>query len=496
MSDEKLQRQCDLYRRLLDLDSQKELDRLLREALALIVDVTGARLGYLELHDDETGGHSRWSAAYGMSPAEIADAQSVTSRGIVAEALATGETIVTPSALLDTRFHALPSVQRSQIEAVLCAPIGTEAPLGVLYIQGAPGGRRFSADDCETAELFVRHLAPLADRLLSRESRDPDPTKKFRELLRIDDIIGKSPALADLLHQVALVAPLDVSVLLTGESGTGKSQIARVIHDNGPRARQPFIELNCAALPEALVESELFGAHAGAHSTATRKVDGKVSAADGGTLFLDEVGDLALPAQAKLLQLLQSKEYYPLGATKAVQANVRIVAATNIDLEFAVGERRFRQDLLYRLRVLPVHVPTLAQRREDIGLIADFFSREASRRHRLGTLELSRHTLRAIEATEWPGNVRQLANAVEAAVIRAAGEHAKRVEPRHLFSGPGSASIPDVLTYQEATRRFQAQFLRDTLDEADWNILEVAERLDLARSHVYNLIKSFGVERS
>src|SRR5262249_38798251 len=157
------------------------------------------------------------------------------------------------------------------------------------------------------------------------------------------NVVGRSPALAAVLHQAALLAPLDVHVLLTGETGTGKSQIARIIHDNGPRSRLPFVALNCAALPETLLESELFGALPGAHSTAARKIDGKVAAVEGGTLFLDEIGELAPPAQAKLLHLLQAKEYYPLGGTKPLRANVRVMAATNADLREAVAEHRFRE---------------------------------------------------------------------------------------------------------------------------------------------------------
>jgi Nif-specific regulatory protein len=418
------------------------------------------------------------------------------SRGIIAEALATGQTIITPSALLDPRFQERQSVQVGQIEAVLCTPVGSDPPVGALYLQGSSGGGPFSEQDRGNAELFARHLAPLADRLLVRVTSDADPTLPFREQLRLDGVIGKSQALAQLLHQVALVAPLDVSVLLTGDSGTGKSQIARVIHDNGPRARQPFVELNCAALPETLVESELFGAVPGAHSTATRKIDGKVAAAEGGTLFLDEVGDLSLSAQAKLLQLLQSKDYFPLGSNKVVRANVRIIAATNIDLQAAVGERRFRQDLLFRLQVLPVHVPALAQRRDDVPLLTKFFCDEACRRHGLGDLALSHAAIRAVESAEWPGNVRQLAHAVEAAAIRAAGGRATRIERQHLFSEASNpAAVSEDLTFQEATRRFQAGFVRDALEEANWNVAVVAERLDLARSHVYNLIKAFGIER-
>ena len=486
----RVERECELYRRILELDVQQDLGPFLAEALRLIVEVTGARLGYLELYEDGP----RWSASQGMTDEEVAGARAVMSRGIIAEALATGQTIVTPSALLDPRFQERRSVQQGKIEAVLCAPVGSDPPIGVLYLQDASNGT-FSDEDRALVELFARHLAPLAGRLLVRATTEPDPTAPLRARLQLDGIVGRSQALADLLHQVSLVAPLDVSVLLTGESGTGKSQVARLVHDNSPRTGRPLVELNCAAIPETLIESELFGALPGAHSTATRKIDGKVAAAAGGTLFLDEVGELSLAAQAKLLQLLQSKDYYPLGGNRAVRADVRILAATNVDLQAAVAARRFRQDLLYRLEVLPIFVPTLAQRREDIALLAKFFCREACVRHGLAVVDLTIGAIRAAESAEWPGNVRQLAHVIEAGAIRAAGEGAKRVERRHLFPQAETSTAVEQLTFQEATRRFQAGFLRDALEEADWSVTDVAEQLDLARSHVYHLIKAFGLEK-
>ena len=496
---ERLRRERDLYLRLLNLGGQEELEPFLREALSLIVEAVDVQHGYLALHDD--GGGPGWWIAHGLSAEEVDGVRHVISRGIIAQALATGQTIVTPSAQSDPRFKTLESVKLRGIEAVLCAPIGSSPPRGVLYLQGQRRPDFFGGEDREIAETFARHLAPLADLVLSRQRgrSSGDATIAVREKLRLDGVIGRSAALAAVLEQVALVAPLDVSVLLTGDSGTGKSQLARVIHENGRRASHPFVALNCATLPEALVESELFGAMPGAHSTATKKIDGKVAGADHGTLFLDEVGDLSAPAQAKLLQLLHAKEYYPLGATKPVRADVRLIAATNMDLERAVAEHKFREDLYYRLHVLPVRVPSLDERREDIALLAAHFCADASRRHGLPQCPLSPNALRALEFAEWPGNVRQLAHAIEAAVIRATGERAVQLETSHLFpSGKATTTPggPDGETLQEATRRFQAEHLRRALEANGWNVVETARRLDLARSQVYKLIHAYGLERA
>jgi Nif-specific regulatory protein len=333
-----------------------------------------------------------------------------------------------------------------------------------------------------------------------------DPTRTYRDRLRLDSLIGRSPALAGVLREVALIAPLDIDVLLTGVSGTGKSQMARIIHENSLRASQPFVELNCAAIPESLIESELFGAVQGAHSTAVRRIDGKVAAAQGGTLLLDEVGELSPAAQAKLLQLLQSRLYYPLGSTRPVRADLRIVAATNVELQSAVAEGKFREDLYYRLSVLPIRMPTLAERREDVADLARHFCASACERHRLPRVTISEQLADALAMAEWPGNVRQLAHAIEAAVIRAAGAGLLRIERAHVFP-PTTAVLPNGAldtgaaepaaraTFQEATRRFQAQLIRDALEETGWNIVEASRRLEVARSHLYALIRAFGIER-
>ena len=493
----RITRERTLYLRLLQLGWHETVDPFLQEALALIADVVGARLAYLELSEDRPGATPmRWSAAQGLSDAGVERVRAEISSGIIAEAIATGTTVVTASALTDPRFGARESVQSGQIEAVLCAPIEARSPIGVLYLQERVGAGPFSADDRATVELFARHFAPLAERLLASHRHREDATRDVRAELRADGVIGRSEALASVLRQIKLIAPLDVSVLLTGESGTGKSQIAHVIHENSLRARGPFIELNCAALPDDLVESELFGAMPGAHSTAVRRIEGKVAAAERGTLFLDEIGDLSLTAQAKLLQLLQSRQYYPLGSTRPITADIRLIAATNVDLKTAVAEKRFREDLYYRLEVLPLRIPALAERRSDIHELATFFCNAACTRHGLPRLELSSDAIRAIEVHEWPGNIRQLAHAVEAAVIRATGEGTRTVEYRHIFPGV-ALDREDVtgVTFHELTRRFQARVLREALEANQWNVAQVAIQVDLTRSHLYALIRSFGLKR-
>jgi Nif-specific regulatory protein len=500
MQDEllRIRRERDLYLRLIRLGEANDLEPFLEEALTLVVEITGARQGYIELVDDDGGDERRWWLGHGFSTSEIDGVRALLSRGIIGEALASRQTILTGAATQDPRFRDFDSVRGLSIDAVLCAPIGTDAPLGVVYLQGRTQGGTFEEEDRATIEEFAQHLTPFADRLLQHRRRrdEADTTRPLRAKMRMDGVVGRSAALGQVLQQVALVAPLNVDVLLLGQTGTGKTQLARVIHDNSPRAAGPFLEVNCSTLQDTLVENELFGALPGSHSTATHRSEGKVAGAQGGTLVLDEIADLPEKAQAKLLQLIQSRQYFPLGATRPISADVRVIAATNVDLQAAVAARRFREDLYYRLLVLPIRVPSLAERRDDIPLLAERFVQAAADRYRLPVLGLSPGAIRAIQVAEWAGNVRELEHAMQAALIRATGQAAQQIERVHVFPDtPAGARPEQVETFQDATRRFQANLVRQALEDSGWNVIEASRRLDIARSHLYTLIRAFGLER-
>jgi len=498
---ERASRERALFLRLLELGAADDVRPYVADVLALLADAVGAKHGYLELSGSE-GNAPLACARRGYSEEDLPAVRARLSQGIIRAALEQGQTVSTASATEDPRFADFASVQAGKIRAVLCAPLalggGVGARIGVVYLEGRKAAGPFPEDDRALVEIACRHIAPFAERMLERELEPTDPTAPFRAKLgpAANGLAGRSAALAEVLRQAVVAAPVPVTLLIRGESGTGKSALARAIHEASPRAAKPFLELNVATLPDTLFESELFGAEKGAHSAATQRKLGKAEAANGGTLFLDEIGELSPIAQAKLLGFLQSKTFMRLGGTAPIRADVRVIAATNAELEIAVREKRFREDLFYRLDVLSITLPPLRDRRADVPIIAAvLLDRMAATSGE--PLALSRAGLRALEDADWPGNVRQLENTLARGWATALSEASRSVEPRHMFGAgkSGAAAPPEPATFQESTRQFQGELVASTLDACAWNVSEAARRLGLSRSHMNDLIRAHGLTR-
>ncbi|MDP3275925.1 MAG: sigma-54-dependent Fis family transcriptional regulator [Deltaproteobacteria bacterium] len=489
--------------RLLELAGHDDALSYVDEALALLCELVHARCGYLAL-GSPTSDKPRIAISRGLRADELDAVRQRLSHGIIGEALRTGNTIATASAMDDPRFATNTSVRAAKIEAVLCAPIGSTTKLGVVYLQGRDRPGPFGERERVLAELFAKHTAATIQRLLESHERQEqaDPTLALRDKLQVESLKGRSPALASLFQHMHVASLVDVTTLILGESGTGKTHVARALHDSSRRCSGPFVELNCAAIPETLFESELFGVEKGAHSTATRRVLGKIDAARGGTLFLDEIGDLSLTSQAKLLQFIQSRSYFRLGSNEALSADVRLVAATNVDLLEAIAAKRFREDLFYRLEVFTLRVPALRERAMDIPTLAQALL--AQHAVALGrTLTLSRAAELALAQASWPGNVRQLSSVMQRAGAVALSQDAEQVEISHVFPDyAGTSENPatqpaarDGLAWEPALRDFQRQYLERALTATAWNVTETARRTGLARSHLYELIRSHGLSR-
>ena len=302
----------------------------------------------------------------------------------------------------------------------------------------------------------------------------------------LDGVIAASEPMLKVCRMVQKLAPTQATVLLLGESGTGKEQLARALHALSTRSSKPMIAINCAAIPENLLESELFGYERGAFTGAVRQTIGKVETADGGTLFLDEIGDMPLSLQAKLLRFLQERVVERIGGRETIPVDVRIIAATNRNLAEAIAQKTFREDLYYRLSEVTVQIPPLRERGADSVLIANYLLQRACKRHGRPTIALAPDAIAAIERYAWPGNVRELENRINAAAIMAEGT---RVSAADLSLTPSAEEQPAVFTLREVRQRAEAQALQRALAICDGNLSRTADLLGITRPTLYDLLK-------
>src|SRR3954469_6268056 len=314
------------------------------------------------------------------------------------------------------------------------------------------------------------------------------------------EIVGKSYGIRAVIDKIERVAKTPARVLITGENGTGKELVARAIHQQSTRAGGPFVEVNCAAIPSELIESELFGHMKGSFTGAVADRAGKFEQAHGGTLFLDEVGDMSLAAQAKVLRVLQDAVVTRIGGSKAIEVSVRVLAATNKNLEVEIAEGRFREDLFYRLNVVPIHVPPLRERREDIPLLVAHFVNVLTTRDGVAPRTVAPEAVERLAQLEWPGNVRELRNTIERLLILSSGprineDDIARLVGRRDPDQVGLGSLLECKTFEEFKQSAERAFLLGKLREHDWNVSETARALDMPRSNLYKKIERYGLTR-
>lgn len=317
-----------------------------------------------------------------------------------------------------------------------------------------------------------------------------------------DRLIGESPVMQTLKEQIRIIAPTDAWVLITGENGTGKELVARMIHRLSKRKDKPFIDVNCAAIPEELIESELFGHEKGAFTGAMFMKKGKFDLANGGTLFLDEIGDMSLKTQAKILRILQEQKFERVGGTRTISVDVRIIAATNKNLEEEIKKGDFREDLYFRLNVIPLHVPPLRERKEDIILLFKEFIEEFSRTMAMKPGEIRKEIANALMVYNWPGNVRELRNLAERLVILGMGQEITLEDLPKAFRKKKDitdtkystqSSWLEIINYRKAKDAFDREFLIRRLEENHGNVKKTAEAIGIERRHLYRKLKALDI---
>ncbi|GMU96727.1 sigma-54 dependent transcriptional regulator [Ignavibacterium sp.] len=312
------------------------------------------------------------------------------------------------------------------------------------------------------------------------------------------EILGKSKAIQKILELIEKVAPLETRVLITGENGTGKELVARAIHKKSERRDKPFIEVNCAAIPNELIESELFGHEKGSFTGAVSQRIGKFELANKGIIFLDEIGDMSLQAQAKVLRAIEEGRIERVGGGKKIEVDVRIIAATNKNLLEEIHKGNFREDLYHRLNVIPIHVPPLRERVEDIPILVEHFCKEITTKHKKPSVRFTDDAIKILQAQPWTGNVRELRNIVERIIIIVDKREITAKDIDFLFAG-NQASLDNLIetsnSFQEFKEKAERAFILKQLKANDWNISKTAEILDIQRSHLYTKMRKYGIEK-
>lgn len=312
------------------------------------------------------------------------------------------------------------------------------------------------------------------------------------------EILGKSKAIQNILQMIDKVAPLDTRVLITGENGTGKELVARAIHKKSLRKDKAFVEVNCAAIPNELIESELFGHEKGSFTGAVSQRIGRFELANNGTIFLDEVGDMSLQAQAKVLRAIEDGKIERVGGGKKIDVDVRLIAATNKDLKEEISKGTFREDLYHRLNVIPINVPPLRERLEDIPILVNHFTNDISQKHKKPVTKFSDDAIKILQSQPWTGNVRELRNVVERIIIIIDKREITAKDIEFMFAA-NQQSVDELVdtsnSFQEFKEKAERVFILKQLRANDWNISKTAEILDIQRSHLYNKMKKYGIEK-
>jgi Nif-specific regulatory protein len=486
------------------LDSSLDLRTVVEPVLEVITRSLEMKFATLTLVNRQTG-EITIEAAYGLSASQKRKGRYKLGEGITGKVIQTGKTAIVPRIAEEPEFLDRTGARKMPEAGELsfiCVPIkmGRE-------VIGALSADRPAAAPAELQEdaRVLAIVAPLiAQAVRLRQSAQEERERLMEENLRLQDelkdrfrpsnIIGNSKAMQEVYHLIAQVSVSDTTVLLRGESGTGKELVAHAIHYASRRAAKPIIKVNCAALPEGVIESELFGHEKGAFTGAVAARKGRFELAQGGTLFLDEIGDLSPAMQIKLLRVLQEKEFERVGGTATIKADVRLIAATNRVLEDLIEKEQFRQDLYYRLNVFPVHIPPLRERRADILQLADYFAERYSRENHKNVRRISTPAIDMLMAYHWPGNVRELENCVERAVLLSDDDviHGHHLPPT-LQTAEASGTVPRG-TLQGTLERVERELLVEALKSSRGNMAAAAAALGVTERIMGLRVRRYRIE--
>ncbi len=374
---------------------------------------------------------------------------------------------------------------------------GLKPDIPIIMISGhgnielAVKATKMGAYDFLEKPLSLERVLLVANRALEKQALEKEYKTLKQDLTKRYRLIGTSPKITFLKEQIEMASQSNSRVLIMGESGSGKELVARVLHEKSKRASKPFVEVNCAAIPQELIESELFGHEKGSFTGAFERKKGKFELADGGTLFLDEVGDMSLSAQSKVLRVIETQEFQRVGGSRNIKVDVWIIGATNKDLREEVRKGNFREDLLFRLDVIPIIVPPLRERKEDIPELVEYFIDYFASEYRQRPKKITSEAIDILKSYDWPGNIRELRNVIERLVIMTPSE---TISARDIVIGePTKEDYLSFATLREARDAFEKIFITKKLEENNWNISKTAEKLQIERSNLHKKIKAYNI---
>ena len=476
------------------LSSIRNVDELHHQLFKLILEAIPAERIAILLADNIPG---TFSSTRGWSRSSGADDSIKGSQTIVNQVMQEGVALLSNDLIETEEFSKAPSLLSAHVCSVLCVPLTIfEKTLGIIYLETSDPTARFDEDHLQ----LLAGIAGIAASALENAQHlewFAHENQRLHEEIRVEHrMIGQSPAMQAVINFIGRSAPTEATVLIRGESGTGKELAAHAIHLNSSRSEKPFVAINGATLSETLLESELFGHEKGAFTGAISQKRGKLEIADGGTLFLDEVGELAPAIQAKLLRVLQEREFERVGGTRPIKVDVRLVAATNKDLEAAIRLGTFRQDLYYRINVVSIIMPALKDRGDDIQLLASYFVSVYSKECKRRINGISAEARALLRAYDWPGNVRELQNAIERAVVLGSTEMIIAEDlPEALFEGSDIEGVIAV-NYHDKLKAAKKSIIISAMEEAKGNYTEAAKLLGLHATNLHRLIRNLGLKDS
>ena len=477
------------------INSIRGLDELQRRLLDLLFEVVPARRGVILLRASQTGPLDEFVSMTGLDRVSGTTQAINVSRTIIRRVLKDGAALLIgdedESESLNTD-----SLIAAQSRSVLCVPLMmVDRALGVVYLDTDDPQAKFDENHLQLVTAIAAIAAVALENARHIEELQSENERLQRDANIEHSMVGESPLLQKVFQLISKVAPADSTVLISGESGTGKELAARAIHRNSKRADKPFVAVNCAALAESLLESELFGHEKGAFTGALAQKKGRLEMADRGSMFLDEIGELSPMLQTKLLRVLQEREFERVGGTRTIKIDIRVLAATNRNLEEAIAAGSFRKDLYFRLNVVQLQMPALRERPEDIPLLANYFTRKYAEKCNRKIHGISTEAQRRLMTYDWPGNVRELENAVERAVVLGTSDHILAEDlPEAILEANAEAIHSSTSNYHENVVRTKRQMIVDAMKEAKGNYTAAAKALGVHPNYLHRLIRNLNLK--